>query len=63
VHTLPFEVLEARTHLSVTQDSNGWTVVTTDPGSLVIYVSNSGGNDANSVRSADKPVKSLGNAT
>lgn len=60
---LPIEPLEARTHLSVTQDSNGWTTVTPEATSRVIYVSNSEGSDANSGRTIDNPVKSLGKAT
>ena len=60
---LPFESLESRVHLSVTQDANGWTVVTPDAGARVIYVSNSEGSDSNSGRSADKPVKTLGKHT
>jgi hypothetical protein len=63
VHRLPFESLEARTHLSVTQDANGWTVVTPEATSRVIYVSSSSGNDANSGRTPDKPVQTLGKAT
>ena len=56
------EVLEPRTFLSVSHDANGWTVVTPESDSRVIYVSSSGGSDGNTGRSADKPVKTLGKA-
>ncbi len=39
--------LEGRILWSVTQDSNGWTVVTEPVGSQAIFVSSSGGNDNN----------------
>jgi hypothetical protein len=53
------ELLESRTHLSVAQDADGWTVVTPERDSRVIYVSSSAGDDDHSGRSPDRPVKSV----
>ena len=58
----PFEPLEGRTLLSVALDANGFTVVTPEAGSRVIYVSSSLGNDANDGLSPTAPVKSLDHA-
>ncbi|HEX8913621.1 MAG TPA: hypothetical protein VF796_14780 [Humisphaera sp.] len=52
------EALEGRTHLSVSQDAAGFTVVTPESGSRVIYVSASG-NDANSGTSSSAPIRSI----
>ncbi len=57
-----FESLEHRVHLTVSQDSNGWTVVTEPAYGKVIYVSSSAGNDGNSGLSPTSPVASLGRA-
>jgi hypothetical protein len=54
-----FETLEGRTMMSVSMDAQGWTVVTPESDSRVIYISNSGGSDSNSGLSANSPVKSL----
>lgn len=51
--------LEGRALLSVSLDSDGWTVVTPSIDTQVIYVSSSAGDDANSGLSAQDPVKSL----
>lgn len=56
---LPVEGLESRTHLSVSHNDQGWTVITPEADSHVIYVSSSQGNDFNDGRSPDHPVKSL----
>src|SRR4051812_3980961 len=53
------ESLENRQLLSVSQDSNGWTVVTPSADTRIIYVSSSQGNDANDGLSAATPVKTL----
>ena len=55
-----FESLESRTHLSVSRDANGWTVVS--GATKVIYVSNSQGNDSNNGLSSSAPVKTLAHA-
>jgi hypothetical protein len=57
----PTELLESRIHLSVSQDSDGWTVVTPESGSRVIYVSSSQGSDSNKGTS-DKPLKTINKA-
>jgi Leucine-rich repeat (LRR) protein len=51
------ETMESRTHLSVSKDAAGFTVVTPSAGDKVIYVSASG-NDGNS-GSASAPIRSL----
>jgi hypothetical protein len=56
------EPLEMRTHLSVSQDPSGWTVITPEHDSRVIYVSSSSGNDKNNGRSPEKAVKSVSQA-
>jgi hypothetical protein len=56
------EPLEGRIYWSVTQDANGWTVVTPSANSQVIYVSSSVGSDSNSGLSASAPVASLAQA-
>lgn len=54
-----FEPLENRLLYSVTMSPDGWTDVTPSGDSRVIYVSSSGGNDANSGLSPSLPVKTL----
>ena len=54
-----FERLEDRLLLSVSQDANGWTVVTPAADSRLIYVSISGGSDNNNGFSPAAPVASL----
>src|SRR5439155_25190695 len=51
--------LESRLLLSVSRDSNGWTVVNPSTDTQVIYVSSSQGNDANTGLSTVSPVKTL----
>jgi hypothetical protein len=58
----PFEPLEGRTLFSVSLDANGFTVVTPEAGSRVVYVSSSLGDDANDGLSPSAPVKSLDQA-
>jgi hypothetical protein len=53
------EMLEQRLMMTVSQDANGWTVVTEPAGSKVIYVSSSTGNDSNNGLSPNSPVASL----
>ena len=53
------ETLEARQLMSVSLDSAGWTVVGPAADSRVVYVSSTGGSDANSGLSPQSPVKSL----
>ena len=53
------ELLEVRKLFSVSVDANGNTSVLPDPGSRVIYVSASSGNDQNSGLSSASPVQSL----
>ncbi len=55
------ETLEERLYWTVTQDSNGWTVVTEPAGSKVIYVSSSTGSDSNP-GTIGSPVATLGKA-
>ncbi|HEX8911031.1 MAG TPA: hypothetical protein VF796_01640, partial [Humisphaera sp.] len=55
------ESLESRQHLSVSQNDAGFTVVTPEADSRVIYVSTSG-SDLNNGLSPSSPVKSLGKA-
>ncbi len=57
-----FEALEARTHLSVSQDANGWTVVTPSRDSHFVYVSSSTGNDALDGSSPTNAVKTIARA-
>jgi hypothetical protein len=57
-----FESLEHRLHFSVSTNANGWTVVTPDANSRVIYVSTSG-SDSNSGLSPSAPVATLAKAT
>ncbi|MDB5297606.1 MAG: conserved repeat domain protein [Phycisphaerales bacterium] len=52
------EQLEARVHLSVTRDANGFTVVTPAADSRLVYVS-AEGNDANDGSSPAKAVKTV----
>lgn len=56
------ESLEGRALFSVSLDANGFTVVAPEPGSRVVYVSSSLGDDANDGLSPTAPVKSLGHA-
>lgn len=56
------ERLEHRLMLSVSTNAAGWTVVTPSSDSRLIYVSSSGGNDANSGLSAAAPVSSISHA-
>ncbi len=56
---LETELLEARVFLSVSQDANGWTVVTPSSDTRTIFVSSSTGSDLNSGLSALSPVKTL----
>jgi hypothetical protein len=58
VSVLP-EALESRTHLSVTRDAEGWTVVAPESDTRIIYVSKTDGKDSNNGRSIDHPVKSI----
>jgi hypothetical protein len=58
-HPSQFESLEARALLSISQDAGGFTVVTPEAHSKVVYVSSSLGSDANDGLSAASPVKSL----
>ena len=58
----PFEPLEGRSLLSVSLDVNGFTVVTPEPGSRVVYVSSSLGSDDNDGLSPAAPVRSLDHA-
>lgn len=53
------ESLENRTHLSVSQDAAGFTVVTPENGSQRIHVS-PGGNDNNNGLSASSPLQTIG---
>lgn len=55
------ESLEHRTHLSVSKDAAGFTVVTPSAGDKVIYVSASG-NDSNA-GTASSPIKTLAKGT
>src|ERR1039458_6028779 len=55
------ENLEARLHLSVTQNAAGWTVVTPSPDTNKIYVSPTG-SDSNNGTSPASPVKTLNHA-
>ncbi|QOV90053.1 right-handed parallel beta-helix repeat-containing protein [Humisphaera borealis] len=52
------ESLETRTHLSVSKDAAGFTVVTPENGSRVIYVS-ALGKDTNTGLSSTSPIKSI----
>ncbi|MDB5291765.1 MAG: hypothetical protein JWL69_3006 [Phycisphaerales bacterium] len=58
-HAVPVEPLELRKMLSATLDANGWTVITPQNGSHVVYVSSSAGNDNNNGLSAASPVRTL----
>src|SRR5437870_5259348 len=51
--------LETRALLSVSIDSDGWTLNTPSSDTQVVYVSATGGNDANSGLSTQAPVKTL----
>ena len=55
------ERLESRTHLSVSSDSQGWTVVTPSADSRIIHVS-SAGNDANDGLSPATPLATIAHA-
>lgn len=66
-HADPFaaavlEPLEARQLMSVGLDADGWTVVAPAADSRVIYVSNTGGDDAAAGLSAAAPVRTLARA-
>ena len=56
------EPLEARTLMAVSADANGFTVVTPEASSRVVYASISLGDDANDGLSPNSPVKSLDHA-
>lgn len=56
---MSLDALEPRRHLSVTRDSAGWTVVSAAADTRIIYVSSSGGNDANDGLSTSSAVASL----
>jgi hypothetical protein len=58
----PIEILESRVMMSVSTDSDGWTVVGKSRDTRVIYVSSSEGRDSNSGLSASKPIKTLAKA-
>lgn len=53
------EALERRTLMAVSLDANGFTVLAPEPGSRVVYVSSSLGDDANDGLSPAAPVKTL----
>ena len=53
------DTLESRQLLSVSLDTNGFTVVTPAADSLVVYVSSSQGSDGNNGLSPSSPVKSI----
>ena len=57
-----FEQLEARSLLSVSVGSDGFTDVTKSSDSRVVYVSSSGGSDSNNGLSTGSPVKTLAKA-
>jgi hypothetical protein len=59
---LAVESLESRTHLSVSRDAAGWTVVTPASDTKVIYVSNSQGSDSNDGLATTRPIKTLAKA-
>jgi len=56
------DALEGRLHFSVTQDAQGFTVVTPGESDRIVYVSSSGGNDSNYGLSAVAPVKTINKA-
>ena len=53
------EPLEARSLMSVSLDTGGWTVVGPSSDTQVVYVSNSAGSDTNDGRSQSTPVKTI----
>src|SRR3954462_5008328 len=55
----PFESLEGRVMMSVSQDASGFTVIGPSADSKVIYVSSSQGNDGNAGTSVNAPVKTI----
>ena len=57
-----FEPLEGRTLMSVALDANGFTVVTPEGRSRVVYVSSSLGSDGNNGLSPAAPVQTLDHA-
>jgi hypothetical protein len=57
------EPLESRQMLSVSQDASGWTQVSPSVDTRVVYVSSSGGDDANGGLSPDAPVRTIGRGT
>ncbi len=57
------EVLEPRWLLSVSQDSDGWTVVTPASDTKKVYVSSSLGSDTNNGLSPTTPVKTISKGT
>ncbi|HSV13481.1 MAG TPA: hypothetical protein VLI90_04435, partial [Tepidisphaeraceae bacterium] len=57
-----FEPLEDRLLLSVSQDANGWSVVTPSADSQLIYVSSSLGNNSNNGLTPSSPVKTFAKA-
>jgi chitodextrinase len=63
VNRTPYlEPLEDRRLFAVSLGSDGWTDVTPSSDTRVVYVSSSGGSDANSGLSSSAPVKSLAKA-
>ena len=58
----PFEALEPRLLWSVSYDANGYTVVTPDANSRVVYLSSSGGSDTNSGLLPTAPVATIAKA-
>ncbi|HEV2295829.1 MAG TPA: right-handed parallel beta-helix repeat-containing protein [Tepidisphaeraceae bacterium] len=57
--TKALERLEPRTHLSVSQDADGWTTVMPSADTRTIFVSSSIGSDRNDGLSPNRPVKTL----
>jgi hypothetical protein len=57
------EQMESRTHLSVSLNSAGWTVITPQAGDRIIYCSSSTGKDSNSGLSPSSPVQTLAHAS
>src|SRR4051812_27504320 len=61
-HFALIDPLEQRRLYAVSTDAAGWTVVTAAADTRAIYVSNSGGNDANTGLSQSAPIKTLAKA-
>jgi hypothetical protein len=57
--TKTLERLEPRTHLSVSQDDQGWTNITPSDDTRTVFVSSSLGDDANDGTSPTFPVRTL----